>query len=469
MAKQIVIDYTPRNDFRDIHKQLESHRYNVLVAHRRFGKSVGLINHCIKMACKNTLRQPRYVFLAPFLKQAKMIAWEYLKYYTSGFPGARANESELYVEFMGRRIYLFGADNPDALRGTYWDGAIMDEFAQIKPEIWEETILPALSDRDGWAIFSGTPKGQNHFYETYQRAMRLADDHTWWAGMYRIDTTGIFTQEQIDLLRNTMSDNKFRQEYLCDFTASNDDILIPIDLVTAAANRSLRVDAFGASAKVFGIDVARFGGDKCVIFPRQGLQAFNPIVYEGIDNMTFANRVAYHMGDFNPKTVFIDAGRGEGVIDRLRQLGYPNIVEVNFGSKALDFKHYENRRSEMWDTGKKWLESGGAIPNNELLKGDLVAPTYSFNTRDKFQLESKADIKARLGRSPDMGDGFMLTFAAPVYDETTMEMRASRVSQTQFAQSTYNPLESFNRPYAQQRGQRRRQVANTDYNFFNGR
>jgi hypothetical protein len=442
MATTITIPYKPRFPMTDIHKQLEAHRFNILVAHRRMGKSVGTINHTIKMAMKNSLWQPRYAYIAPYRNQAKLIIWEYLKYYTKGIPGVKVNEAELYVEFLGRRVYLFGADNPDSIRGAYWDGVVLDEYAQIKPEVWGEIIMPALLDRKGWAVFSGTPKGQNHFYDVTLTAQKLMNDgdENWWCGIFRADETKVISEEELELVRKSISENQFRQEFLCDFTASAENVLITIDIVTDASKKTRRPEEILGAPRILGVDVARFGGDKSVIFRRQGLQAFNPRIFEKIDNMTFAGCVAQEIQSFNPDAVFIDAGRGEGVIDRLRQLGF-QVTEVNFGGTALNHNHYENRRSEMWDGMKQWLEAGGCIPNDYILKTDLVTPSYSLNKRDKFQLESKDDIKKRLGRSPDLADALALTFAMPVAASGDSGNYANRLH---FATAGYNPIQRNN-------------------------
>ena len=115
--------------------------------------------------------------------------------------------------------------------------------------------------------------------------------------------------------------------------------------------------------------------------------------------------------------MFIDAGRGEGVIDRLRQLGF-SVIEVNFGGKPTD-DSYANKRSEMWDAMAKWLKAGGAIPNHPGLKTDLATPTYSFNAAGKLVLESKDEIKKRGLRSSDVADSLCLTFAYPIAPKAT--------------------------------------------------
>lgn len=441
MAKEIIIPYKPRFPQVEIHPNLEKHRFCVLVAHRRMGKSVLGINHMIKMAIMNSLWQPHYAYIAPFRNQAKLIAWEYLKKFTGGIPGVKVNESELWVEFLGKRIYLFGADNPDSIRGPYWDGVILDEYAQIRPEVWGEIIMPSLSDRKGWAVFSGTPKGQNAFYDVYLTAQRLMNegDPNWWCGLYRADETGVIPEDELELLRKSVTENQFRQEFLCDFSASADNILITIDIVTDAIKRVKREEDILGAPKVLGIDVARFGGDKSVIFPRQGLMAFKPMVYSGIDNMTFVGIIAQKIQEWKPDAVFIDSGRGEGVIDRLRQLSY-DVTEVNFGGKAVKSGYYFNKRTEMWDELRLWLQAGGAIPNDIDLKTDLVVPQYKFDAQNRMHLESKDDIKKRLGKSPDLADALALTFAYPVASKSELSRFNINGRSNCFANANFNPF-----------------------------
>jgi hypothetical protein len=121
---------------------------------------------------------------------------------------------------------------------------------------------------------------------------------------------------------------------------------------------------------------------------RQGLASFSPIVLRDISNMDLAARVAAEINSRRPDAAFIDSGRGEGVIDRLRQLGF-DVIEVNFGGKPISDK-YANKRAEMWDFTAQWLRGGGCLPNHPELKTDLCAPTYSFNSAGKMVLESCA-------------------------------------------------------------------------------
>lgn len=165
--------------------------------------------------------------------------------------------------------------------------------------------------------------------------------------------------------------------------------------------------------KILGVDVARFGNDRCVIFRRQGLVAFEPKIYSDIDNMTFAAHLMHEIDSWNPDAVFVDAGRGEGVIDRCRQMGY-DITEVNFGAKSIYPEKYVNKRVEMWNAVAAWIKEGGAIPQNPELKSELTFPEYSFDSANRMKLMSKEEIKELTGKSPDIADALALTFAHPV-------------------------------------------------------
>lgn len=423
----VRIPYRPRHPA--LHRLMESHRFVTVVAHRRFGKTVCAVNHLIKGAACCTARAGRFGYIAPFLNQGKMIAWDYLRYYTGRIPGIKVNVSELSVTLpTGAVIRIFGADNPDALRGGYFDVVVLDEVAQMKPPVWHEIVRPALADRQGAAVFIGTPKGQNLFKELFDRGMK-GDDPEWASAMYRADETGVIDEKELASLRSEMSENAFRQEFLCDFSAESDDVLIPIDVVSDAARRCYGLSEVAYAPVVVGVDVARFGDDATVFFRRQGLAAFEPVVMKKLDNMAVADRLARYMAEFNPDAVFVDAGAGAGVIDRVRQLGYA-VTEVAFGGRAISDK-FRNRRAEMWVEMAGWLKSGGAIPDDALLKADLSAPVYVFDASGRMGLEGKEKIKERLGRSPDLADALALTFAAPVSG------RAGGAAE----QVEYNPLD----------------------------
>jgi phage terminase large subunit len=201
-----------------LHAALDAHRWSVAVCHRRFGKTVLAINHLQKAATKCTKREPRFAYIAPTYKMAKRIAWDYLVHYARPIPGADPNISELRMDYPnGGRVSLYGADNPDALRGIYLDGVVLDEYGLMSEELWGEVIRPLLSDRQGWAFFIGTPNGKNQFYEKVKEAQATPG---WFFAEYKASQTGILSAEELASARQTMTDDQYQQEYECSFDAS---------------------------------------------------------------------------------------------------------------------------------------------------------------------------------------------------------------------------------------------------------
>lgn len=193
-------------------------RFNVWVCHRRFGKSVLTLCVLLKEAYENPRHAPRYAYIAPLYKQAKAIAWDYLKRLTRTLPGTSTNEAELRLELpTGARIQLLGADNPDALRGIYLDGVVFDEYAQMVPRVWGEIVRPALTDRHGWAIWIGTPWGRNHFYDLYTHA---PTDGQWHTALYRASESGVLDAAELANARTQMSVEEFDQEFECSWAAA---------------------------------------------------------------------------------------------------------------------------------------------------------------------------------------------------------------------------------------------------------
>lgn len=212
----IETGYRPRPHQRHIHNHLR--RFNSLVCHRRFGKSVLCVNSLIDAALRCNKPDPRFGYIAPLFSQAKDIAWSYVKNYGLPIPSAQANESELRLDFPnGARVRLYGADNPDRLRGLYFDGVVLDEPADMRPRLWSEIIRPALSDRLGWATFIGTPKGKNDFWRIHSEAMK---DDEWYAGVFRASETQIVAASELVAARKHMTEDQYEQEFECSFDAA---------------------------------------------------------------------------------------------------------------------------------------------------------------------------------------------------------------------------------------------------------
>ena len=217
MATQTIkLGYQARPAFKPLHTRQQ--RFGCIVAHRRAGKTVASIMDLIDAALRCDKPNPRFAYIAPYYAQAKDVVWSYVKQYAGPIPGVMVNESELRVDFPnGARLRLYGADNYDRLRGIYLDGVVLDEFADQPPQAWREVIRPALSDRQGWALFIGTPKGRNAFYDIYQAAV-ASDD--WLAIKLKASETGLIPASELDALKADMSSNEYQREMECDFDAA---------------------------------------------------------------------------------------------------------------------------------------------------------------------------------------------------------------------------------------------------------
>jgi len=161
----------------------------------------------------------RFAYIAPYYTQAKDVAWMYVKQFASAVPGAESNESELRADFPhnGARVRLYGADNADRMRGLYFDGVVLDEPADMRPSVWGQIVRPTLSDRQGWAVFIGTPKGKNEFWVRYDYATQSPD---WFDFMLRADDSGLLLESELADARQTMTVEQYEQEYLCSFDAA---------------------------------------------------------------------------------------------------------------------------------------------------------------------------------------------------------------------------------------------------------
>ena len=215
---EVVIPYKPRKLQKFLHNQILKHRFNVIIAHRRSGKTVLCINHLIRAALTNPQPNPRYAFIAPTFKQGKSTAWDYIKNYCRNIPYIKFNESELRCDFPnGSRITILGAENDQALRGIFLDGCVFDETQNISPVLFPEIIRPSLADRKGWCIFIGTPKGQNYFYKLHKQALEEED---WWTGTYKASQTKVLDDKELSAAQRVMSKDLYEQEFECSFQAA---------------------------------------------------------------------------------------------------------------------------------------------------------------------------------------------------------------------------------------------------------
>ena len=211
------IRYELRTHQKEVFKRLS--RFNVLLAHRRFGKTVLAIVVLIAQAMGNKRHRPQVAYYCPTYGQAKRVAWPYVKDFCAAIPGAEFNEADLRATLPGNRtIQLGSADNPDSSRGIYLDYVVLDEPAQMPTAMWTKVLRPALSDRLGGALFIGTPAGRHGlFYDTFNEA---ESDSEWFRGMYKASETGIIPESELMSAQRSMSPNEYQQEFECSFDAA---------------------------------------------------------------------------------------------------------------------------------------------------------------------------------------------------------------------------------------------------------
>jgi len=425
-----VFGYEPTEFQTSVHRLRRLYKYLVLVAHRRFGKTELGIEELSAGALTCDKRLPTFGYLAPTLKQAKNIAWEKMQYF---WEEARKNgitnvtisktNTQIKVQRGGNvgvaTIELAGWEEPESLRGPYWDGVVVDEAADQKPGVWGKIIAPRLADRNGWAIITGTVKGLDQFYDFYQKGLDSKMD-AWGSIMFDIESTRgkipWLSEQALKDLRQGVTDIEWDQEMNCNWNASSENILIPLKILDTAEKRCLKNPDWINSARILGVDVAGSGEDPFCIARRWGPKFEETKSFKDVEPKVLAARIITDVEKYNIDAVFFDGtgGYAGGPIEALNNMGCPcTVYEINFKSHATDEVHFENIRTEMWFKMAKCLELHGGIENDIELIRELSCVSYKYkNTR--MILEPKDDIRKKLGRSPDKADAYALTFAYDV-------------------------------------------------------
>lgn len=245
-VRKVLIPYKPRPLQTDYHQNRT--RFSVKVCHRRFGKTIMCVNGLQRDALTLTTKSPRVGYIAPTYKQAKRVAWDYAKHYAAPVPGIQVNESELRIDYPnGARLTLYGADNADSLRGIYLDRVVLDEYQLFDPRVFPEVIRPALADRKGWALFTGTPQGRmNPLHSIWT----IAEKEGWYHKIHRASETGYVPQDELDEARKLMSDDQYQQEFECSWDASIMGAVYSKELRQAETDKRIGVVPYDPSLSV---------------------------------------------------------------------------------------------------------------------------------------------------------------------------------------------------------------------------
>jgi len=397
---------------------------------RRNGKDLVALNILIAKAIQ---RVGLYLYIGPLHTQTRQIVWlggtnegrKFLDFFPQQLVAAKRN-SQMEIDLVnGSMVKAVGSDQYDSLMGLNVMGAIFTEYSLQRPEAWDY-IRPMMAANGGWALFNGTPRGMNHMYVMSVMAQK---NPKWFYQYLTRDDTGYPTLEAIEEDRRAgMRESLIEQEYYCSWTASTEEAFIPLDIVapTTKPDAVLSRKAYEHAPRILGCDVAyAVKGDKAVISYRQGRKVHWLRGYQGMDNMAFADEIVRYIKVVRPHAVRIDAGRGEGVISRLYQLGYSHLVEgVHFNGKVYK-EGIADMKALMWIRMLEWFKDTN-IPDlsgiaehpetNELdvveqLVTELTTPNMIRDEKNRVRVEPKSSLKNRGHRSPDFAEALGLTFS----------------------------------------------------------
>jgi len=319
--------------------------------------------------------------------------------------------------------------------------ALIDESGEIPPAVSKAAEQVLSNCEFGKILQAGNPTSHDGILYAASTSLK----HLWHVIKITSDPDDPNRSTRVDIdwareqIKTFGKDNPWvMSSILGQFPPSSINSLLGPDEVMAAMQRTYRSEEYSFAQKRLGVDCARFGSDKTVIFPRQGLASFIPSEMRGARTNDIAAKVALIKKEFASEIELVDGtgGYGAGVIDCLLQAGY-SPIEVNFAGKATD-PRFANKRAEMWFNMAEWIKRGGALPNNSELQRELTAPTYTY-VNGKFQLEPKEKIKERIGVSPDMSDALCLTFALPEMSSNPVYIPGVTPTRTK-SKHEYNPL-----------------------------
>lgn len=366
-----------------------------------------------------------YAYIAPMRQTAKAVAWSRLKALVARIPQVEIKEADLVVRFPCpgnpseySSIGLYGASDDEtgsSVRGLSITGAVLDEVAQMPWDFIQSAFLPTQTAIEKpWFIAIGTARGQaDSLYELYRQAASTPN----WASMkVPVTESGALSPARIAEIKAMTSENAWLREYLCSFEVGTEDQLIRTEHALAAAQRTVgeleRRDLAQNYPLVMGVDIG-LQRDRSVLALRQGSAVLDIITLDKPTVQELAFRIMSIVREREVDGLFVDAGSaGHAVCDVLRALGL-RPVEVQFGERPNAGDIYLNKRAEMYDLMRAWIErSDASIPNGHELHREITATRFKLTPANKLALEPKDEVKKRIGVSPDQADAIALTFAA---------------------------------------------------------
>ncbi len=319
----------------------------------------------------------------------------------------KASPTEAFISARTSR-----AEQPEALQGIHSEHVLLiaDEASGVPEQVFE-AAAGSMSGHNACTILLGNPtKNSGFFFETHHRLRS-----EWWTRRVSCADSPRVSEAYIAEMKSRYGEdsNAYRIRVLGEFPRSDDDTVIPVDLVEGAMHRDTR--ASPTARVVWGLDVARFGSDKSALCKRQANVVHEIRTWAGLDLMQLCGAIVAEFegapSTMRPTEILVDSiGLGAGVVDRLRELQLP-ARGINVSESPAMGKTYVNLRAELWFRAKGWLEARDCkLPRNEDLFAELVGPRFSFASNGKMKVESKDEMRRRGLGSPDQADALCLTF-----------------------------------------------------------
>jgi len=371
------------------------------------------------------LRFPvKVVLTAPTSSQLYDALFAELKRWVKQLPDALQQQLEVKqdrIEFKEHPNEAFisartsRAEQPEALQGVHSDNVMLvaDEASGIPEQVFE-AAAGSMSGHSAVTLLLGNPvRSSGFFYDTHNR---LAGD--WITMKVSCEDSPRVSDAYVEEMKSRYGEesNAYRIRVLGEFPRSDDDTVIPMELLEMATQRD--VTPSPSARLVWGLDVARFGSDRSALCKRQGNAVLEPIkTWKNLDLMQLTGAVVSEyeilMPSQRPHEILVDSiGLGAGVVDRLRELNLP-ARGINVSESPAMGGTYRNLKAELWHKAKAWLEQRDCtMPKDDLLISELATGRYSFTSNGKIQIEGKDEIRKRGLASPDRADAFCLTFAS---------------------------------------------------------
>jgi hypothetical protein len=333
------------------------------------------------------------------------------------FQEALERDLKIDTGYYYAQAQLWSEENPDAFAGihsSYGVCLIMDEASGIPSPIYSvsEGFFSEPTSNRYWFTFSNPRRNTGPFYDSFN------SKRSFWQNVQIDSRTVEGTDQKLfqSMIEQYGEDSTVaRVEVMGEFPSADDDTVIPLDLVRGAVERDVTLTA--NEPIVWGLDVARFGGDNSALCVRQGNTVLEIKSFASMDLMQLCGVVKNRFDDSTvmerPQEILVDViGLGAGVVDRLREQNLP-VRGVNVAEAPSTKKNYLNLRAELWFAIKDWLAQRDCrLPNDDELVSELAAPLYKYTSTGKIKIESKDEMRKRGIKSPDKADALALTMAS---------------------------------------------------------